>query len=227
MSYTTILNHIICNSTGFVFYKKTSNLAHFTKINLTKMNKVLKYLTLYDIFFLGGFGLLSPIFAIYINDKISGGSILAAGTSVTIYVLTKAIIQIPTSKYTDRENGNKREFYTMLTGSIIIALVPLFYLGARNIMEIYLIQFIFGIGHGLSYPGWMTIFSRFIEKGKEGYGWSSYNTYVTLATASTAMIGGYIAQNFGFRLVFISLFIFIIISIILTLKMHKHITKKE
>ena len=191
------------------------------------MNKVLKYLTLYDIFFLGGFGLISPIFAIYINDNIIGGSILAAGTSITIYVLTKAIIQIPTSKYTDKEDGNKREFYTMLVGSMIIALVPLFYLGAENIIEIYLIQFIFGIGHGLSYPGWMTIFSRFIEKGKEGYGWSSYSTWVTLATASTAMIGGYVAQNFGFKFVFISLFIFIIASIILILEMHKHITIKK
>ena len=151
---------------------------------------------------------------------------MAAGTSVTIYVLTKAIVQIPTSKYTDKENGNKREFYTMLAGSIMIASVPLFYLRAENIMEIYFIQFIFGIGHGLSYPGWMTIFSKFIEKGKEGYRWSSYNTYVTLATASTAMIGGYMAQNFGFKFVFISLFIFIIMSIILILKMHRHITKK-
>lgn len=150
---------------------------------------------------------------------------MTAGTSVAIYVLTKSIVQIPTSKYTDKEVGNKREFYTMLIGSIIIALVPLLYLGVENITEIYLIQFIFGIGNGLSYPGWMTIFSRFIKKGKEGYNWSSYNTYVALATASTAMIGGYIAQNFGFKFVFISLFIFITISITLILKMHKYITK--
>ena len=115
----------------------------------------------------------------------------------------------------------------MLVGSMIIALVPLFYLRAENIIEIYLIQFIFGIGNGLSYPGWMTIFSRFIEKGKEGYAWSSYNTYVTLATASTAMTGGYIAQNFGFKFVFISLFAFVIVSVILILKMHKHIAIKK
>ena len=191
------------------------------------MNKVLKYLTLYDIFFLGGFGLLSPIFAIYINDKIIGGSIFAAGASVTIYVLTKAIIQIPISKYTDKEDGDKREFYTMLIGSMIIALVPLFYLGARNIVEIYLIQFVFGIGHGLSYPGWMTIFSKFIKKGEEGYEWSSYNTYVTFVMAFTAMIGGYIAQSFGFGFVFISLFVFIVIAIVLILRMHKYITKKN
>jgi len=114
----------------------------------------------------------------------------------------------------------------MLIGSIIIALVPLLYLGAENITEVYLIQIIFGIGNGLSYPEWMTIFSRFVEYGKEGYTWSYYNAYVALATASTAMIGGYIAQNFEFKFVFISLFIFIIISIILILKMHKYITKR-
>ncbi|MFZ2970786.1 MAG: hypothetical protein WA063_06570 [Minisyncoccia bacterium] len=92
------------------------------------MNKVLRSLTLSDISSMGGFGLLAPIFAIYINDNIMGGSILAIGVATTIYELTKSFVQIPISKYTDKEIGNVREFDMLLLGSIIVTLVPLLYI---------------------------------------------------------------------------------------------------
>jgi len=191
------------------------------------MNKVLKYLTMYDIFVLGGFGLITPIFSIYINDEIIGGSIFTAGVATTIYTLTKALVQIPTSRYTDREDGNKREFNVLLIGSFLVAIVPVLYIITDDILEIYFIQLLLGLGGGLSYPGWMTIFSRFIEKGKEGYCWSLYDTIATFSVAFTAMVGAYIAQEFGFKIVFYLLSVLVLFSVVLVLMMHKHISTKE
>ncbi len=189
------------------------------------MNKVIKLLTLSDITSMGGFGLLAPIFAIYIENNMIGGSILAIGAATTIYELTKSFVQIPVSKYTDKEIGNVREFNMLVLGSIVITLVPLLYLAIIDVSQLFLVQFILGVGNGLCYPGWMAIFTKFADKGCEGYCWSLYNTYTTISIALAAFIGAYIAQNFGFPAVFYLMFFFSLLSTTLILKMHKYINK--
>lgn len=189
------------------------------------MNKILRSLTLSDISSLGGFGLLTPIFAIYIMGSVMGGSILSVGAAATIYELTKSFVQIPVSKYTDKEAGNVREFNMLVFGSAIITAVPLFYLAITDISQLFLVQFILGIGNGLCYPGWMAIFTKFADKGYEGYCWSLYNTYTTISIALAAVTGAYIAENFGFRAVFYLMFFFSLLSTFLILNMHKYIKK--
>jgi len=189
------------------------------------MNKVLKLLTLSDICSMGGFGLLAPIFAIYIVDNVTGGSILAVGIAATIYELTKAIVQIPVSKYTDKDEGNAREFNMLVLGSVVIAVVPLFYLAINDVSQLFLVQLILGVGNGFCYPGWMAIFTKFADKGCEGYCWSLYNTYTTISIAVVAITGAYIADNFGFQTVFHFMFFFSFLSTLLILKMHRYIQK--
>ncbi len=179
------------------------------------MNKVLKILLLSDLFILSGFGLLAPIFAIYLNNNIIGGTILAVGIAQAIYLLTKSLLQIYVSKFTDREKGNVRELYTLIIGSLIMTIVPVLYLFSQNIWHIYLAQLIYGIGSALAYPGWMVIYTRFTDKNKEGFEWSIYNTSVSIGMACTAAIGAYIAQMLGFNTLFIIVAIFSFIGTIL------------
>ena len=179
------------------------------------MNKVLKILLLSDLLIIAGFGLLAPIFAIFLKDNIIGGSILAVGIAETIYLLTKAIAQIFISKYTDHEKGNIRELYTLIIGSLIFTIVPILYIFSVNIWHIYIAQFISGLGAALAYPGWMTLFTRFTDKNKEGYEWSVYDTSVSLGAAATAAIGAYIAEMLGFNTLFVIVAIFSFLGTIL------------
>jgi len=185
------------------------------------MNKVLKILLLSDLLIIAGFGLISPIFAIFLKDNINGGTILAVGIAETIFLLTKAIFQIFVSKYTDKEKGNKRELNTLILGSIIFSSVPILYIFSINIWHIYLAQFINGLGAALAYPGWMTLFTRFTDRNKEGYEWSVYDTSISLGTAATASIGAYIAQMLGFNVLFAIVAIFSLIGTIFLRQLFK------
>ncbi len=53
------------------------------------MNKILKILLLSDLFILSGFGFIAPIFAIFLKDNLTGGSIMAAGIAQAIFLFTK------------------------------------------------------------------------------------------------------------------------------------------
>jgi MFS family permease len=185
------------------------------------MNKILKILLLSDVLIIAGFGLLGPIFAIFLKENIIGGSILAVGIAQTIYLLTKAGLQIYVSKYTDHEKGNIRELYTLIIGSLIFTSVPILYILSTTIWHIYLAQFINGLGAALAYPGWMTLYTRFTNKNKEGYKWSVHNTSISLGAAATAAIGAYIAEMLGFNILFIIVAIFSLIGTILLSQLFK------
>ncbi|HYD03057.1 MAG TPA: hypothetical protein VEC16_02045, partial [Alphaproteobacteria bacterium] len=65
------------------------------------MNKTLYLLWFSDVVLLTGFGLVSPILAIFISRDIIGGSIMAAGVASALFLTVKAAIQIPFSRYVD------------------------------------------------------------------------------------------------------------------------------
>lgn len=167
------------------------------------MNKILRFLTISDLMILGSFGLINPIFALFLENEIKGFTIAAVGISSGIYLIIKSILQVIVSRFTDKDRGNKREYWAMITGSLLVAIIPIGYLLATKIEHIFIIQIFYGLGAALAYPGWMAIFTKFIDKQKEAFGWSLYDTLASLGGAVTATIGGILAQFFGFNTLFI------------------------
>ena len=167
------------------------------------MNPILRTLILTDFFVLSGLGLTSPIFAIFIERNIAGGSIAAAGIAQTIYMIVKSVLQLFIGRFNDRDRGYVREYWTAFIGYAIIATVPFLYVIVETIAQLYAVQVLFGIGAAFAYPGFMTIFTKFADRHREGLEWSTYSTVVFIGMAMTAAIGGWLVEQFGFARVFV------------------------
>lgn len=167
------------------------------------MNRVLNLLISYDLLTTASFGLLQPIFAIFLKDEIIGSSIVSVGIASTIFLVAKSLLQPFLGKITDSETGNNRKIKFLFIGSFLTIITPLIYIVAPNMYYIYFAQFISGIGSAFANAAWYTLYSRFINKNREGYQWSIYDTIAGLAGAATAFAGGILAQYFGFIAVFI------------------------
>jgi MFS family permease len=166
------------------------------------LNPILRTLIATDLFVLSALGFTSPIFAIFIERNVAGGSIAAAGFAQTIYMVVKSLLQLFVGRFNDRDRGNVREFWTALVGYAIITAVPFCYLMVETINELYAVQVLFGIGGALAYPGWMVIFTKFTDPQREGAEWTAYSTIVVLGMAVTAALGGWLVEKFGFSTVF-------------------------
>ena len=167
------------------------------------INKIIKILTFSDILMIGSFGLVAPIFAVFITDSIQGGNLGTVGIASTIYLLTKSVFQLFAAHIADGIKGEKDDFWAMFISSIIISLIPLLYLIISNTHELFIVQFIYGIAAAFSFPSWMAIFTRHIDKNSEAREWGIYYTLIDLSAAATAGIGGIVAYNFGFKPLFI------------------------
>jgi len=171
--------------------------------SIKKINSVIRFLTLSDILIVGGFGLVLPIFAVYITESINGGTVEVIGIAMTIYLLTKSLGQIPVASIIDKIKGENDDFLVMFIGSIFYALIPLAYIFIKTPLELYVVQFFYGLAAAFVYPSWMAIFTRHIDKEHEGIEWGAYQTMVDLGSAVTASLGGLIAYRFGFNMLFI------------------------
>ena len=175
----------------------TANLKHYL---LKNTSPVIRLLVISDAIFAGASGLLGPIFALFIEDYIYGGSPAIAGTAAGIYLLTKSILQIPVAHFIDHIHGEKDDFWLMFIFTLLAILSPLLYIVINTPFELYLVEFILGCAAAFTFPTFMAIFTRHVDQNKEGTEWGVYFTITDLTGAVAATVGGYIATSHGFPL---------------------------
>ena len=166
---------------------------------LLDINPVIRFLILSDIIWILGTGLLGPIFALFIVEFIEGGNAAVAGVAATIYLTTKSIFQMPIASFIDRIRGEKDDFWMMFCGSLGMVLMPTLYLFTHTPLQLYAVQFLYGIVGACTFPAFMAIFTRHIDKTKEGTEWGLYFALTDLSSATAASVGGILASTVGFH----------------------------
>lgn len=192
------------------------------------INRIIKFLITSDFVLNLGWGLLSPIFAIFIVENIAvKGPLEAAkiaGFSALFYWITKSILQVPIGHYLDKNHGEKDDFWFMVSGELIAALIPLGYLISYLPWHIYVLQIIYAGGMSMVIPSWNAIFTRHIDEGREAFEWSMESTFLGAGAGIAGGLGGVIAGAFGFKTVFIIVSILNIISVALLIFIKKDIS---
>jgi len=200
--------------------KRSSKLADYF---LKDINPVIRFLIISDTVVIGAAGLLGPIFALFIADFIVGGNEAVAGLAAAIYLFTKSVLQIPIAHFIDKIRGEKDDFWIMIIFSILMSLIPLLYLVISTPLQLYFIQFLLGLFTAFTFPTYMAIFTRHIDKKKEGTEWGIYFTLTDLSSAAFAAIGGLLASSQGFPVLIISIVILSVIGTVLLLPVKPYI----
>lgn len=173
-------------------------------ILLKSVNVVVRLLIVSDILMImSRWGLIAPIFAIYITKHIDGGNLEVVGIATTIYLLSKSLLQIPASAVLDRIKGERDDFLAIVIGSLVMTIIPIFYVFIDSPWQLYAVQFVYGLAAAFAFPSWMAIFTRHIDKEREGMEWGMYFTFTDLSTAVAAALGGVVAYRYGFNSLFV------------------------
>jgi len=191
-----------------------------------RINKVVKIMVFSDLFLNSGWGLIGPILAIFIVNNIQGGNVKVVGIAVGIYLLVKSVLQIPIAHYLDLNHGEKDDYYALFIGTLLTAITPIIFIFATISWHIYIAQIIHALGMAMALPSWSAIFTRHIEKKREAFCWSLDSSALGLGAGITGIIGGAVAQFFGFIPLFIGVSVFNVIAAILFLFIIKDILPK-
>ena len=172
------------------------------------INKVIKILIGSDILLQSGWGLIGPIFAIFLTKQIHGGSLEMVGFVAAIYWIVKSIVQPFIAHQLDKNHGEKDYFQFLIIGMFIANLVPLGYIFSSQPWHIFALEFIRGLAMACVVPTWAGIFTRHIDKGREAFSWSLESTGIGFAAGIAGAFGGIMASTLGFNMVFVLVAIF-------------------
>src|SRR3989338_688171 len=166
------------------------------------MNPIVRMLVISDFLVLAGIGFLGPILPIFIADQIPGGSVKVAGFASAIY-MAMWVLQIPVVRFLDRTRGDWDEYIFLVIGGFTTAAALFLFAFAETPLHIYLIQALAGLGRAIDLPAWYKIFTKKIDREKEGYDWGVENVTVALAVGFASALAGLIVDAYGFRALFL------------------------
>src|SRR3989338_4077217 len=191
------------------------------------INKVIKILIASDFLLQAGWGLSGPIFAIFLTKQIQGGDIKMVGFIAMAYWITKSIVQPFIAHQLDKNHGEKDDFQFLIAGMYIANLVPLGYVFSTQPWHIFALEVIRGLAMACVIPTWSGIFTRHIDKGREAFSWSLESTGIGLAAGIAGAFGGILASVLGFKVVFVLVSLFGLLSSSTLLLIRKNIFSKD
>jgi len=166
-------------------------------------NKIIISLIFFDFLFQSAWGFLSPVFAVFVVQKIKGGNLASLGLSIAIFWILKSFFQPFIAYLTDRTKSEKDDFYVLFFGTLLVAFVPLGYFFASHIFHIFFLEMIRALGMASIVPIWSGFFSRYLNRGWESFSWSLDSTLIGLTLGFSAALGGTIANFFGISFIFL------------------------
>ena len=167
------------------------------------ISKVVKNLLVYDFTFSFALGLLIPFLSVFVLQDIEGGTLKVAGLSFTIYWIARVLTTTPLSRFMDRTDGERDEYFFLIAGTVLVSTLILFLILATKPWHLYAVQALIGVSNSMAVPGWRILFTDHLDKGKVGLEWSFDDVAIGLSTAFSAYLGAIIADNYGFKTLFV------------------------
>lgn len=195
------------------------------------INRIIKAMIISDVIVHTGWGLLGPVFAIFIVQNIEVANVAeaakVAGFASLVYWVVKSSLQIPIGRYLDKNHGEKDDLWSMVIGTFLTGLVPFGFIISSWPWHVYAFQVLHAVGMAMVIPSWSAIFTRHIDRGKEAFEWSLRSTSLGFATGLAGATGGLIAALFGFKIIFILAGLLSFISAFLLLLIHKEVAPHD
>lgn len=168
------------------------------------LNRIVSGLIFADLALLAGWGLINPVFGVFVTDGIAGGSLAAVGVAVAIFWFTRSLLQVPIASHLDRTPGEKDEYRALAMGLMIAATAAFLMPLATTVTHVYLIEFVHAVGFAFYIPAWSTVFTHHVDPEHTALEWALDRSVGGLATGASGLLGGVVAAAYGFDAVFIA-----------------------
>lgn len=179
------------------------------------MKALRRILLMADALFLFAGGLLGPIYALFVKEV--GGDLLEASTTFALFMLTAGFVIFFLSFIEDKSR-HQNFFVIAGYGLGVIGYVGYFFV--TSTIGLFIVQAILGLSIALKDPAYDAMFSRSSEKHL-ALSWGEWEAMEYMVLGISAIVGGYIAQEFGFQGLFLVMSTFSIVSFLISLYLIK------
>ncbi len=165
------------------------------------MKRELQLLNVMSALFVFALGLLGPIYATYVAGI--GGDMITTGTAYSIFAIASGALTFLLSRW---ENRSKHKARIMMYGFALGCIGILGYLFVSNPLELFAVQLVLGIAAAIRMPLYDALYSTYLDKGKYTAEWGAWEALNLIVTGLSALLGGMIAEWYGFNTLFALMF---------------------
>ncbi len=178
-----------------------------------EMNSALRIFLVAETILFFSTGMLGPIYAVFVEEI--GGDILTAGASWSIFMILSGIGLIIAGRAVDKK-GNEKPF--IIVGYSLEALGFLGYVFVTTPLHLFAVQILLGISAAINYPSREAWFTKFLDKGKFGTQWATWEALYSITAGVASLVGAVIASIYGFKIMFISMFFIALCALVVVTK---------
>jgi MFS family permease len=168
-----------------------------------QMNPLVKAFIISEAFLWAAWNFVTPIFGLFIVNKINGGNIQIVALTFSFYLIVRVIVELIVSKKMSNFSDRKK-IKTAILGLIIISVSYIFFAFTSEVYQLFLIYALTGVGLGIASPAKNSLFSCHLDKNKEPEEWGTYDAITFIGMALSTALGGFVAAQYGFESLFLA-----------------------
>ena len=119
-----------------------------------RVNRVVGYFIVADLILFSGWGLVSPIFSIFVVDRIADATLVNVGIGAAAYWIIKSFVQLPLGQFLDRKKNERLSLYVLLSGLLLTSFSAFAFIFITATWHLYLIQLLHGLGMAFYVISW-------------------------------------------------------------------------
>ena len=174
------------------------------------MHKQLKLFLVVDGIYALAFGMLGPIYAVFVQRI--GGGILEAGTAWAIFMIVSGIGMLFMGKLQDKLSKDK---HVLVAGYALRSLGFLGYYFVSNVPQMFMLQIFLGLSVVVISPATYSFYGNYVDKKKLAFQWTAWESTWFILQGIAALIGSFLASLFGFKTLFLVMFVLSLFSLVI------------
>lgn len=164
---------------------------------------------LLDLLNVFAFAFWGPLFTAYAVTL--GANPSLAGFLYGFYTFVHALSFLVFGKLSDRTSHRGM----ILIGYLVQAVTAFLFMAINRPIYLLIPLFISALSGGMIAPAWKALFTKVMQAGKEGKLWSFYDAGEAFVIAGGSVLAGLLAAMFGYKAIFVPLFLLNIIAVML------------
>lgn len=181
------------------------------------MKQTIKILLLSSFFINLAAGLFGPLYAVFVLQI--GGDLLTAGVAYAGFSIALGIMIFFLGSWEDRVKHQEK----LIIISRVLSVIGFFgYLFIRNPVDLFFVQIIFGLAEAIIVPAYDSLYSRNLDKGKAASEWGVFESTRAIVLGAAAVAGGFLAQEYGFSMLFSLMAVISLFSLAASLLFYYH-----
>ncbi|HRY63378.1 MAG TPA: MFS transporter [Patescibacteria group bacterium] len=163
-----------------------------------KLNGPLRILLVVSGFFTFAFGMLTPIYALFVEGI--GEDITVVADSWAVFSLVAGLLTFVVGKW---ENKIKETELGIVFSQFILGFAYILFFLTDGILMLYAAMACLGAGMALYWPAFHSTYGKHTTRREAAWQWSLYDGLSYLLPALAAVVGGAVVEAYGFGSMFI------------------------